>query len=49
MNRKNADERALEQFGGDADGAANQLKDTFDPIQIDCSVYPRPLICELNN
>lgn len=47
MNRKNADERALEQFGGDADGAANQLRDTFDPSQIDCSVYPRPMICEL--
>lgn len=47
MNRKNSDERALEQFGGDADGAANQLKDTFDPNQIDCSVYPRPMICEL--
>lgn len=49
MNRKNADERALEQFGGDADGIANQLKETFDPGQIDCSIYPRPLICELNN
>lgn len=47
MNRKNANERALEQFEGDADGAANQLKDTFDPNQIDCSVYPRPMICEL--
>jgi hypothetical protein len=47
MNRKNANERALEQFEGDADGAANQLKDSFDPNQIDCSVYPRPMICEL--
>ncbi|SUJ05493.1 conjugal transfer mating pair stabilization protein TraN [Shewanella morhuae] len=47
MNRKNANERALEQFEGDADGAANQLKDTFDPNQIDCSVYPRPIICEI--
>jgi hypothetical protein len=23
-------------------------QETFDPEQIDCSVYPRPMICELN-
>ncbi len=48
MTRKTADERAAEQFNGDASGISNQLKDTFDPDQIDCSVYPRPMICELN-
>jgi conjugal transfer mating pair stabilization protein TraN len=46
--RKNAEERAGEQFSGDASDTANQLKETFDPEQIDCSVYPRPMICELN-
>jgi conjugal transfer mating pair stabilization protein TraN len=46
--RKNAEERAGEQFTGDASDTANQLKETFDPEQIDCSVYPRPMICELN-
>jgi conjugal transfer mating pair stabilization protein TraN len=45
--RKNANVRALEQFGGNASDTANELKETFDPEQIDCSVYPRPLICEM--
>ncbi|MFV7762860.1 MULTISPECIES: conjugal transfer protein TraN [Shewanella] len=49
MNRKTADERATEQFSGDVSGISNQLKDNFEPDQIDCSVYPRPMICELRN
>lgn len=48
MERKNAEERAGEQFTDDVSDTTNQLKNTFDPEQIDCSVYPRPLICELN-
>jgi hypothetical protein len=47
MHRKNANERAQEQFEGDASGSANELKNNFDPGQIDCSVFPRPMICEL--
>ncbi|MGI2175199.1 conjugal transfer protein TraN [Shewanella ulleungensis] len=49
MERDNAEERASTQFEGDASDAANQLKETFDPTQIDCSVYPRPMICEISN
>jgi hypothetical protein len=49
MERDNAEERAGTQFEGDASDAANQLKETFDPTQIGCSVYPRPMICEISN
>ena len=47
MERNNAEERASEQFDSDVSNTTNELKETFDPEQIDCSVYPRPLICEI--
>ncbi|MCL1107752.1 conjugal transfer protein TraN [Shewanella algicola] len=47
MERKNANERAVDQFDTDVSNTTNELKETFDPEQIDCSVYPRPLICEM--
>lgn len=47
MERKNAEERAEIQFDNNVSDTTNQLKDTFDPEQIDCSVYPRPMICEM--
>ncbi|WP_283108419.1 hypothetical protein [Shewanella electrodiphila] len=31
-------------FSGDAAGKANELKETYNPEQLDGSVYPRPLI-----
>ncbi|MBB1390086.1 MULTISPECIES: conjugal transfer protein TraN [unclassified Shewanella] len=45
--RKNAEERASEQFTDDVSDTTNQLKETFDPEQIDCSIYPRPMICDI--
>ncbi|QIR16326.1 conjugal transfer protein TraN [Shewanella aestuarii] len=48
MTRINAEDRAVDMFSGDMSDTANQLKDNFDPEQIDCSIYPRPLICEMN-
>lgn len=47
MTRVNAENRAIDMFSGDVSNTANQLKDNFDPGQIDCSIYPRPLICEM--
>ena len=49
MTRKNSEDRAINMFNDDASGNANSLKETFDPEQIDCSVYPRPIICEMSN
>lgn len=45
--RKNANERAEEQFGEGMSDASNHIQDTFSPEQVDCSIYPRPLICEM--
>ncbi len=45
--RKNANERANEQFKEGMSDDTNQLKETFSPEQVDCSIYPRPLICEM--
>lgn len=45
--RDNAVVRAEKQFDDSASDSANELKDTFDPNDVDCSVYPRPLICEM--
>ncbi len=47
--RKNAEIRAGSMFDGDVSETADEVKDTLDPDKIDCSIYPRPLICEINN
>jgi hypothetical protein len=50
MTRKTAEKRAEEEFStDDISTNANINKETLDPNDVDCSVYPRPLICELQN
>lgn len=50
MTRETAEKRAEEEFSSDEISTnANDNKETLDPHDVDCSVYPRPLICELQN
>lgn len=50
VTRQDAETRAAREFStSDMSDNANTIKNTFDPSTIDCSVYPRPLICEIQN